>query len=238
MEDIREIFEEFLKSTKSANQYEIEAFKLRQNVSDMVLVTAYIGGSSGGNCWNSNPSVPYRKDSEEIEDDIASSIKSAFGEVTEKLGISENVLELVAKNFAEDLRHNDLDTKTNGDYYGNYSEYAVYGVPVKEFFNKILSNSNVAILEEVLADFTSVEDKAYQNKVLREQEADLEKKLKEFDEVHTKEKQQLANQVQNLTRRLENYDTVTAKQKKLLETSLTEVKNALNGEPTIKPKMR
>jgi hypothetical protein len=200
--DLKEIFEDFLRSNQSVNEYSISLFKIREDVCDQVLVTARVGGSSGASCWDSHPSVPYRNDREDIESDLASEIRSSFRDVTEKLGIAENILELVATNMSKDLYYNELGDKSDGDYYGNYSQENVYAVSVRDFFDKVLSSANMEVFDEVLMHFKAVASGEYNKKVLKEREAALQKQLDIFDTDHAKEKKSLESQIAQLKRNL------------------------------------
>lgn len=90
-EETKQIIDKFLNSNEESNNYfnnKSSYHYFDANYPDCILVKVEKGGSSGGNCWNDDPSEPYEKETYEIEQEIFSEVKYRIYQLTEDLNIN------------------------------------------------------------------------------------------------------------------------------------------------------
>jgi len=94
-----------------------------ERVRYVLRASTYVGGMSGGNCWNDNrPS--YHSSGNPIED--LTSLDKLLGAINPKITFLEY------KNLYNSLVKQ--DSKTYNEYYGNSSEYSIKEIDLEELY--------------------------------------------------------------------------------------------------------
>lgn len=156
--ELKEIFDKFLTENYENNNYfnsESSYRYFKGNYPESILVQVEKGGSSGGNCWNDNPSEPYERESEDIEQDIISSIKSRLYTLTEELSLDLKSKEARVSLFSatHTAMNNEVHEKFINEYYGNYTLESIYAIDIKSLLEDILTKEDFAVLEQSLNEF-------------------------------------------------------------------------------------
>lgn len=158
-EELKELFDKFLaENYESNNWFNSESHRyFKGNYPESILIQVEKGGSSGGNCWNDNPSIPYERDAEEIESDIISSIKSRLYLLVDELNLDLKSKESRMSLFSATHKamENEVHEKFINEYYGNYTLESIFSVDLRELLVNILSEEQFEVLEKSLNDFIS-----------------------------------------------------------------------------------
>ena len=148
--------QKFLNKLKDFSQYldhkyDIKTFKLKESYAESMLVKAYIGGSRGGDCWGGH-TCEYEESERNIIDSLASSVKYTLMHYFEDYIMV--VPEEVIKEHISSYSRYDYIAKNNdcSDYYGNYSEEALYEIPIYPLMKKLLDNEHFQIFKSFLSN--------------------------------------------------------------------------------------
>lgn len=237
--ELAEFFKNFLEDNKKGQSYYRKEYKdLHMDISAYIVVNVHTGGARGGNCWNDDPACPYREDRDDIIDDIKSTVLSAVQYTFEELGVDKKEYEFVVANLAYNQFDADVSERTEYEYYGNYTEYKLYAVPVAEIFEPLLNEEQKEVFKKVLEDFTNGTNKVFQNEKLSKSASELETRIQNFDSIKSKEKKVMLDQIKNLQKRLEDFDAKAYKEKKALKTQLEGVQNEIEKLNTPEPKVK
>lgn len=237
--EVLEKFEDFIKSVINCNQYDINTFEIKENMIGKLLISIHVGGSSGGSCWNNDPSVPYKKEEEEIKEDIASQIDSALKEFCNGLGNLQDDIKKLSSNYAEKLYQNEIADNYENEYYGNCSIKNLYALDLKDFFREAICKEDYDLFEKSLFSIKQKEDPIFENKIFSLKEKELLEKLENFDNIKSNEKNRLEKDLENLAKRIKSFDKSAAEEKGKIEKELLDVRNSLSKNPTAKKnKMR
>lgn len=175
-EELKEIFNKFLESNHERNNYfhnENSYRYFNANYPDCILIEVEKGGSSGGNCWNDDPSEPYEKDSYEIEEEIVTELKYRISHLMEELNVDTNTKEYKRNSFATVYKMNEVNEKHINEYYGNYRTEAIYAIKIKDLLEDLLTKEENEVLEESLNSFI-----LEKNPELLEENKTVKRKLK------------------------------------------------------------
>lgn len=151
-EETKQIIDKFLNSNEESNNYfnnKSSYHYFDANYPDCILVKVEKGGSSGGNCWNDDPSEPYEKETYEIEQDISSEVKYRIYQLAEDLNINLKS----DKNrslFSSSFRGDEVHEESQNEYYGNYRTEAIYAIKIKDVLENLLTKEEFDILEKSL----------------------------------------------------------------------------------------
>lgn len=188
-------FSEYLDHT-----YDIEKFKLKESYSQSLLVSATIGGSSGGDCWGGRTS-DYEVRTEDIVDSLSSSISyrlmSFFSDyimVEPDKTIQEHLKDYGRYDYVASM-------SDNSDYYGNHTEEGLYAVPVYPLMKKLLDDEHFQILKSYLSNEKHKLDKTFLDNKTAKRIAELTAKIASFENDKTKE-------FSNLKSNIENYENI------------------------------
>lgn len=158
-EELKELFDRFLEENyESNNWFNSESHRyFKGNYPESILVQVEKGGSSGGNCWNDNPSEPYEREVEEVESDIISSIKSRLYLLVDELGLDLKSKESRVTLFSatHQAMENEVHEKFINEYYGNYTLESIFAVDLRELLKNILDEDQFEVLEKSLNNFIS-----------------------------------------------------------------------------------
>lgn len=171
----KEIITNFLINNDEVNHYysNTNPYKyFNANYPDCILIEIEKGGSSGGNCWNDNPSEPYEKEHDELEKEIINAIINRVSPLSEELNIDLKSKEAKVSFFthAYDAINNEVREKHTNEYYGNYTTEVIYAINIKSVLESIMHKEDIEIFDSVLYDFILekkpelLEDKANTNK--------------------------------------------------------------------------
>jgi len=154
--ELKEIFDKFLDSNHERNNYfhnENSYRYFNANYPDCILIEVEKGGSSGGNCWNDDPSEPYEKDSYEIEQEIVIELKYRIANLMEDLNVDIKSKDYQRNSFATVYKMNEVNEKHINEYYGNYRTEAIYAIKIKDLLEDLLTTEEKEVLEESLHNF-------------------------------------------------------------------------------------
>lgn len=250
--------ESFFEENQAVNSYNLKEFNLKENFSDSVLVKNSPGGSSGGDCWGGYTSR-YDNSQEKQTYDLYIDIKYKLNPLAELIGLSDDVFDKASSDKAQEIYYSDIgSTEDNdGDYYGNYTKYAIFEVNILKFFKPLVleftknlnrDNSkvktNFEVLEGFMANFKQKEDVLFVAKVKNQRQEELEDKIKTFDVNKKKAKDDIKNNIirykqilEGFTSGLENFEQVSSKELKKLKDELKSIEESnLTTVKTNKPK--
>lgn len=236
--EVLENFESFIKSVLACNNYDINTFEVKENMIGKILISIHVGGSSGGSCWNNDPSVPYRKEEEEIKEDIANEIESSMKEICESVGNLQIDIKALSSSYAENLYNNEIANHYENEYYGNCTIKNLYALDLKDFLKDALCKEDYQIFEKSLYLIRKIQDPIFENKFFSSKEKELLEVLGKFDSLKSNEKARLEKELENLTKKINIFDKNTAKEKEKIEKELSEVRENLNNPVIKKNKMR
>lgn len=117
-----------------------------------------VSGARGGNCWG-DYAQGFRKDSDEIIDDIKSESFYKIKEYLDFMGIDYSDDDLSRKVFelAHEIKDSEYDTDSDSEYYGNYTNYNKYFISIDDILNL------VDITEEKKQEILSISKEAQDN---------------------------------------------------------------------------
>lgn len=195
------------------HSYDIEKYSLKESYAESFLIEANIGGASGGDCWGGR-SHDYEKDSDDIVSDISSSLSYKIMRF-----FSDYVMvipEDTVKDHLNNLSRYDYIGKNSdgGDYYGNYSEYGIYEIPMYPLMKKMLDDEHFQIFKNYFSNeknkINSVFQKAKKEKEIKE----LALKIESFESKKLQEKERMKNDIKqyeeilnNLKNKLKNFES-------------------------------
>ena len=232
-EEIIQAFEDFIGDQVRNNTYTISKYNLKENLTGKVLVEARAGGSSGGNCWNNNPSVPYSADSEDIKSEIIDELVGKFNYLFDTIEQSKSNLNNVAAGIAEQIYDSPHTDDFENEYYGNYTRRNLYLVDMESFLEKTLDTDNFELFKTALNNVKGLEDPIYLQNSLTERQQELTKQLATFDADKAKDKARIKHDLDRYQKVYDEFDGHVASIKSGLEKELKKVEKELN--PT-KPK--
>jgi len=209
-----------------------------------------VSGASGGNCWG-DYAQNFRKDSDEIVDDIKSESLYKIKDYLDFLNIeySQSDLERKLYDFAQEIKDSEYDTSSESEYYGNYTNYNKYFISIHDILNLVEVPDSQK--EEILSVSEEVQSKILINRDKENkynQLVNVKKAIDGFDVSSSNEKKQLENnlkralaEVESIKNKIANIEKTQSKKLKSLkdqEKSLTDFlgENYINSKNTKKRK--
>lgn len=213
-------------------------------------VSVSVSGASGGNCWG-DYAQNFRKDSDEIVDDIKSESLYKIKDYLDFLNIeySQSDLERKLYDFAQEIKDSEYDTSSESEYYGNYTNYNKYFISIHDILNLVEVPDSQK--EEILSVSEEVQSKILINRDKENkynQLVNVKKEIDGFDVSSSNEKKQLENnlkralaEVESIKNKIANIEKTQSKKLKSLkdqEKSLTDFlgENYINSKNTKKRK--
>lgn len=208
------------------HSYEIEKFKLKESFSQSLLVKAYIGGSRGGDCWGGRTSE-YDKDTDEIRDDLTSSLSYTLMDFFSDY-IMVEVKETIKEHLSYLGRYDYVASMSDDyDYYGNHSVEALYEIPVYPLMKKMLDEEHFQILKSYLANEKKKLEKNFVDKKTEKRINELNNKIASFEKDKSKELLSLKDNIahyesilQSLKEKLKDFSDEKTKELKSLKSEL------------------
>jgi len=226
-EELIEKFTDFITDTQKTNEYTITHHKLRDNFIGKYITEVEIGGSSGGNCWNDDPSNAYSVDSSERADRLSENIISHFQYFLKDIGFVTD-LQVTAQRLADDMVYSPFDEYSNNEYYGNYTTYGLFSVDLRDVFKKTLDGDTYDLFEKSLASVKEVEDPLILKTELMTQKEELTQVLNAFDSSKARDKKQIKAQLDKLQKMYDEFDSNIDSQKKTLQKQFNDVEKKLD----------
>lgn len=154
----KEAIEKFLIENDEINHYFDNNSSYRYfngNYPDCILVEVEKGGSSGGSCWNDDPSEPYERETEQIEKDIIYELKRRMSDLIKDLDIDVDVPDSRLSFFTNtyNLANKEVRERYRDEYYGNYTHEVVYAIKITDLLEPMMSQEDFEVLESCLHDF-------------------------------------------------------------------------------------
>lgn len=208
------------------HKYDIDKYKLKESYAQSILVTATIGGSSGGDCWGGRSS-DYEQSDSEIVNSLVSSVSYNVMHY-----FSDYIMVEVDKTVQEhlnDYSRYDYIAQQNdySDYYGNYSSEGLYDIPVYPLMKKLLDDEHFQILKSYLSNQKNKIEKVFVDRKTSKRIEELNKKLETFEADKTKELSNLKENVEryegilkSLKEDIKNFSSNKSKGLKLLQDEL------------------
>lgn len=168
------------------HQYDIEKFKLKESYATSLLITANIGGSSGGSCWG-NHSCEYDVSDNEIIDRVASSIGyTMMNYFSDYIMVEYN---MVIKKHLSNLSSYDYITyvSNGGDYYGNYDKEGIYEFPIYPLVKLLLDDEHYQIFKSYLSNQKKKIEEIFIDRKTAEKIEEINKKIETFESDKAKE---------------------------------------------------
>jgi hypothetical protein len=214
-----------------------------KNYSDCLIIKVATGGASGGNCWNDNPARAYEKEEEDIISEIQSEIGYAVASFDiDDLSLSQKAIKIQVEAAAKSQIDREVGDDYENEYYGNYTSYKIYAIPLKEIFIPLLTPEQQKVFNEVNKNYMESTDKAFQVGKLSKERAQLEKTLKNFDVQKAQQKSQMLKQITNLQAALSDFDSKTYKEKSKMKKDLEDITKKIESfdmpEPSAKKKAK
>lgn len=195
----------FLKQVKSFAQcldhtYDIEKFKLQKSYSQSLLLTAEKSGSEGGNCWDEKTSE-YERSDKSIMLYLEYSLLNILHHYFDNYLVPE-YKKIVKEHISDNSNaFNYLDyTSDDSDYYGNYTNTAIYEFKIYPLFKKLISEDDFQIFKSYLSNEKNKINKIYNDKKLEENIQKNKIKINSFEY----EKLQKFNTLQEELKKHEN----------------------------------
>ena len=211
----------FLKKVKefaeyNNHSYDIEKYSLKESYAESFLVDANIGGSSGGDCWGGRSSE-YEKDTEDIISDLSGSLEYKIMQF-----FSDYVMVVPKDTIKEHLhnisRYDYIGKNSDGvDYYGNYSEYAIYEIPMYPLMKKMLDDEHFQIFKSYFSNEKKKIISSFENTKKEKEIKELTVKIENFEAKKNKEKENIKNDIkkyEEILNHLKNQEKHFEKNKK------------------------
>lgn len=254
-EELINFITEFLNSNKEVNSYAISFFNAKaiDNFASKILIKAHVGGASGGSCWDDDSQAQrYTKGGKEIIEEIAERIgDSSVSPIQEILkfysvGMTDVIREEISEIADRAYGADSFSDKSESEYYGNYTDFELYGVNIEDVFKAFVPAKDFPIVKKVLDNFVEEEVILNNAKNVIARQNELERNIAVFEPNRLLQKQQYEKEIIRLQKIVENHDKETEKSLKLMKKELNEVlekkenaENILNKQnKKPKPKMK
>lgn len=233
--ELTQNFTDLLNDNKKNHQYK-ELKETKANYSDCLIIKFSVGGAQGGNCWNDNPASGYSDDIEEIRESLEENIESAlkYSLNVGFLNPSEEKINTVVKMLAKEYEYGEFDNDTEYEYYGNYTTYNLYAIPLKEILSPLMNAEQKEVFDQVHTQFMQESDKSFQRSKIQKEHSAMEAALKTFDEQKAQQKSNMCKQLASIQAQLAEFDKKTYAEKTKMKKQFEELTKQLDQfEPEV-----
>lgn len=235
-ETIQQLEDYILEQIKTS-QFIIKRHYLETNIIGKLLIEARGGGSSGGNCWNNNPSIPYTVEPDQLKSEIIDELYGALNNLFNIFEYNKDNVKHVFNDLSETIYDNPYTYNNEAEYYGNYTQRNLYLIDMEPLLKEILEQDNFEMFKTALENVRNVQEPIYLQKILSDKQKALTKLLSRFEEKSAKDKKHLQKELNNNQKSYDEFDKRTAKAKAALEKELKDIEKQLNPKKSKSPKI-
>jgi hypothetical protein len=196
------IFKTFFEERMGADRYLINDYSLSSNYPLSMMVSVDIGGSSGGNCWG-DYSTQYDNSNSYIADCIARDIQYNLRNIAQFFHLDEEKIKSISVEQSKSISFNAVATNTSsGDYYGNYTNYALFAVDVLNILKQVMTHQDYEVLQGFASNVKMLKDHEFKSSTLVKEEEEIVNKIESFSNTKKDELLKIKKSIEDTQKRL------------------------------------